>query len=166
MGFRLKGSFIGWYEIQFIKRSATYGDWDWSTEHFVTNFWLVNTAAEDLVAGKLQINNATKDTAGVWQIDSGFSGAANNAAPLSDETFVDKMIGALPQPGVHKVWMSRGTKGHDRSYGPLQDYADELMEKRGYPPSHFQSKVYSRTGHNERSWARYLDEPMRFWLSE
>lgn len=85
---------------------------------------------------------------------------------LSDETFVDKLIGALPQPGVHKVWMSRGTKGHDRNYGPLQDYADQLMEKRGYPPSRFQSKVYPRTGHNERSWARYLDEPMRFWLSE
>mgnify|MGYP000128401974 CR=1 FL=1 len=106
-----KGSGWNWYEIQFIKRSATYGDWDWSTEHFVTNFWLVNTAAEDLVAGKLQINNATKDTAGVWQIDSGFSGAANNAAPLSDETFVtwDSRDALQTMPAVSAWALLSGT---------------------------------------------------------
>lgn len=84
---------------------------------------------------------------------------------LSDETFVQKMIGSLPQPGVHKVWMSRGTKGLDRQYEPLQNLADSLMRQNGYSSINFQSRVYPRSGHNEHSWARYLDEPLRFWLN-
>ena len=84
---------------------------------------------------------------------------------LSDESLVQKMIGAIPGPESHKVWMSRGTKGLDRLYKPLQDLADSLMHERGYSSHNYQTRVYTRSGHNERSWARYLDEPLRFWLS-
>jgi len=28
----------------------------------------------------------------------------------------------------------------------------------------FETRVYKNSGHNERSWARYLDQPMKFWL--
>ena len=84
---------------------------------------------------------------------------------LSDETLVEKMIAALPATEPYKVWMSRGTKGLDRDYEPLQNLADDLMRKRGYTSRNFHSQVYSRSGHNEKSWARYLDEPLRFWLS-
>jgi hypothetical protein len=43
--------------------------------------------------------------------------------------------------------------------------ADRLMSERGYLSHNFISKVYERSGHNERSWAKYLDQPIRFWLS-
>jgi len=84
---------------------------------------------------------------------------------LSDEKFVEKMIAAIPDPGSHKVWMSIGTKGLDSDYLPLQRFADQEMAKKGYGRHDYLSKVYKRSGHNERSWARYLDEPMSFWLT-
>lgn len=80
---------------------------------------------------------------------------------LSDESFARAMVEALPID--HKIWMSHGDKGLDREYPPLQNYVDLLMRERGFT-TNYQSKVYKRSGHNERSWAKYLHEPLRFWL--
>jgi predicted alpha/beta superfamily hydrolase len=81
---------------------------------------------------------------------------------ISDQEFARKMVDALPLS--HKIWMSRGNKGRDAEYPPLQDFVDQLMAKRGFG-NRFMSKSYNRSGHNERSWAKYLNEPLRFWLS-
>lgn len=81
---------------------------------------------------------------------------------ISDQEFARKMVDALPLS--HKIWMSRGNKGLDAEYPPLQDFVDQLMAKRGFG-SRYMSKSYNRSGHNERSWAKYLNEPLRFWLS-
>jgi enterochelin esterase-like enzyme len=81
---------------------------------------------------------------------------------ISDENFARSMIEALPL--THKIWMSRGDKGLDRDYPPLQNFVDALMRERGFT-NNFESKVYKRSGHNERSWAKYLQEPLRFWLN-
>jgi predicted alpha/beta superfamily hydrolase len=80
---------------------------------------------------------------------------------LSDENFARAMVDALPL--THKIWMSRGDKGLDKEYPPLQSYVDSLMRERGFT-NNFETKVYKRSGHNERSWAKYLQEPLRFWL--
>ena len=81
---------------------------------------------------------------------------------MSDQDFARKMVEALPI--THKVWMSRGNKGLDAEYPPLQDFVDQLMVARGFG-NRYLSKSYNRSGHNERSWAKYLNEPLRFWLS-
>jgi hypothetical protein len=81
---------------------------------------------------------------------------------ISDEEFARKMVDALPL--THKVWMSRGNKGIDAEYPPLQDFVDQLMFARGFG-NRYMTKSYKRSGHNERSWAKYLHEPLRFWLS-
>jgi len=60
--------------------------------------------------------------------------------------------------------MSRGDKGLDKEYVRLQTMVDQLMKAKGFTHN-FESKVYKRSGHNERSWAKYLHEPLRFWLS-
>ena len=79
---------------------------------------------------------------------------------------VDALIDLLPPPGEHKIWMSHGTRGHDAKYGPLQSYADSKMKEAGWKlEKDFRSHVYRKSGHNERSWARYLDQPMKFWLT-
>ena len=80
-------------------------------------------------------------------------------------TLVDALIDKLPSPGSHKVWMSHGTRGHDAKYAPLQKHADSKMKTAGWHlGKDFETRVYNRSGHNERSWARYLDQPMKFWL--
>ena len=85
--------------------------------------------------------------------------------PIGGNPLVDALLNALPKPGVHKVWMSRGTKTLDGKYKPFQDYADGLMISKGWRSHHdFSSKVYPRTSHSERSWRKYLDDAMFFWL--
>jgi predicted alpha/beta superfamily hydrolase len=81
---------------------------------------------------------------------------------ISDENFARSMVEELPL--THKIWMSRGDKGLDKEYPPLQNYVDSLMRSRGFT-TNYESKVYKRSGHNERSWAKYLHDPLRFWLS-
>jgi predicted alpha/beta superfamily hydrolase len=85
--------------------------------------------------------------------------------PFGGNELVERIIKELPSPSTHKIWMSHGTKGLDSAYAPFQHLADKLMAERGYLPHNFVTKVYERSGHNERSWAKYLDQPMRFWLN-
>jgi enterochelin esterase-like enzyme len=80
---------------------------------------------------------------------------------ISDQNFARSMVEALPL--THKIWMSRGDKGLDKEYPPLQNFVDTLMRERGFT-NNFETKVYKRSGHNERSWAKYLNDPLRFWL--
>lgn len=85
---------------------------------------------------------------------------------LGGRPLVDALIGNLPENGTHNIYMSRGTKGLDADYAPFQLHADSLMAKKGYQSDHnFISRVHNRTGHNEKSWASYIDEPLRFWLT-
>lgn len=85
--------------------------------------------------------------------------------PLGGNPLVDWLLPRIPQAGIAKVWMSRGTKGLDATYPPFQEYADLRMADLGWKGKRFTSKVYHRTTHNERSWASYVDEPLRFWLN-
>lgn len=85
---------------------------------------------------------------------------------LGGMPLVEALIKELPATGTHNIYMSRGTKGLDADYGPFQLHADSLMLERGYRPDrNFMTRVHTRTGHNEKSWASYIDEPISFWLS-
>ena len=85
---------------------------------------------------------------------------------IGGNRLVERTIQELPSPGTHKIWMSRGTKSLDADYKPFQEYADRLMKEKGYRIGHdFVTKVYEKSSHNERSWASYLDQVMKFWLN-
>ncbi len=80
---------------------------------------------------------------------------------------VDALIDALPSPDRTKLWMSRGTKGLDGTYEPFQNYADQRAHDRGWVDGqNMITKVFERTSHSEKSWASYLDQALRFWLTE
>lgn len=83
---------------------------------------------------------------------------------LGGDRLVEAMVKELPSPGRHKIWMSRGTKKLDRDYRPHQDFADRLMSDLGWSSKDFQSKVYQGAGHNERAWAKQVQDGLRFWL--
>lgn len=86
---------------------------------------------------------------------------------ISSHAFIDHLIDALPSPETHKLWMSRGTKGLDASYEPFQNYADARAIRNGWDlERNFQTKVYPRTTHNEKSWQSYVAESLRFWLDD
>jgi len=79
---------------------------------------------------------------------------------------VDGIMGALPAPGDHKIWMSRGTKSLDADYGPYQERANLIARDMGYGHARdLATPVFPRTSHNEDSWASYLNQALRFWLA-
>ncbi|NCV08288.1 MAG: alpha/beta hydrolase, partial [Actinobacteria bacterium] len=85
---------------------------------------------------------------------------------IGEKPLAEWLIKSLPDPHVHKVWMSRGTKGLDAQYETTQKHADKLMTDKNYRiGKDFETKIYSRTGHNEKSWASYLDQVLDFWLT-
>jgi predicted alpha/beta superfamily hydrolase len=84
---------------------------------------------------------------------------------LAGNPLVEWLINHLPEPGERKVWMSRGTKGIDAQYPPFQSYADSLMYQRGWRKPNFDSRIFHRSAHNERSWSSYVDEAVRFWFN-
>ena len=83
---------------------------------------------------------------------------------LAGNQLVDWMIPRLPNNEKFRIWMSRGTKGLDALYKPFQERADQIMSERGWDNQRYISKVFHRTSHNERSWASYVDQPLRFWM--
>lgn len=83
-----------------------------------------------------------------------------------EAALVDALLDSFPKPGTHRVWMSHGTGGYDAKYGPFQRHADQRLREVGWRDEEdFVTRVYNRSGHNERSWAKYLADPLRFWLS-
>ena len=82
---------------------------------------------------------------------------------IGGNPLVDHLLNALPKPGQHKVWMSRGNKKLDSTYKPHQDYADKLMANLGWQHQ-FKSVIFNKAGHNERAWAKQVDDAFRFWL--
>jgi len=85
---------------------------------------------------------------------------------LAGNELVDWVIPKLPNERHFKIWMSRGTKSLDALYEPFQNRANRLMIESGWDRHRFSSKVFHRTSHNERSWSRYVDQPIRFWLNQ
>ncbi|MFM8329850.1 MAG: alpha/beta hydrolase [Actinomycetales bacterium] len=85
---------------------------------------------------------------------------------LAGEELVDWMIPRFPNQQSHRIWMSRGTKGYDSKYQPLQNRADKLMRELGWQDQRFKSRIFKGAAHNERAWSRQIKEPLNFWLQD
>ena len=86
---------------------------------------------------------------------------------IGENHLVDALLNALPKPGAHKIWMSRGTKALDSQYQPFQEYADQKMIELGWKLDHdFLSVVFPKDRHNEPSWARQSAQALKFWLEK
>ena len=82
------------------------------------------------------------------------------------EPLVKGLMKTLPHAGEPKLWMSRGTKALDGNYGPFQDLANQYAISMGYKYGRdLATPVFNHTTHNERSWASYVNQALRFWLS-
>jgi hypothetical protein len=86
---------------------------------------------------------------------------------VGGHALVDGLMGALPAPGNHKLWMSRGTKSLDADYEPYQERANQIAGRMGYGKARdLSTPIFPRTSHNEDSWASYLNQALRFWLAD
>jgi len=84
---------------------------------------------------------------------------------IGRDDLVEKMMGDLPKPGTHKLWMSRGTKGLDAHYEHAQDLANRIIRQRGYRDNtDLITRTLNRGAHTNASWARYVPTALDFWL--
>ncbi len=83
---------------------------------------------------------------------------------LADEELVDWIVPKFRNLHSHRIWMSRGTKGFDSQYQPLQNRADKLMRDLGWREDRYISRVFKGAAHNERAWSRQIKEPLTFWF--
>jgi hypothetical protein len=86
---------------------------------------------------------------------------------IGGESLARKMMSEFPEPGKHKLWMSRGTKGLDALYEGPQDLADALIKSRGYKQnSNLVSRVLKNGAHSNATWAKYAPAALDFWLKD
>lgn len=71
----------------------------------------------------------------------------------------------LPDPHSHRLYIDRGTLGLDASFGPNQAFAEEVIKSHDFTPATFEARVYDGATHDEESWYRRLDIPLRFVLT-
>lgn len=80
------------------------------------------------------------------------------------ESLIGYLDSKLPAPKDHRIYFDHGDKTLDAGYGPWQKKADVVMEKRGYTPQLWMTKVFPGTAHDEVAWAERLSIPLEFIL--
>ncbi len=80
---------------------------------------------------------------------------------ISDDDFLRSIVREIPLS--MNVWLSIGTKGLDAEYRRSHELAKNLLIERGMRVN-LGTKIFEKSGHNERSWARDVREPLQFWL--
>jgi len=85
---------------------------------------------------------------------------------IGGNKLAENMMTEFPEPGRHKLWMSRGTKGLDATYEEPQDLATKLITQRGYREGvDLKYRTLNRGAHTNATWARYVPDALNFWLS-
>ncbi|GAA0190743.1 putative alpha/beta superfamily hydrolase [Brevundimonas nasdae] len=84
---------------------------------------------------------------------------------IGDGAMIDYMRAALPDPAMHRLYFDRGTEDLDARYALFQPVADRVARARGYVDGvSFETSVFPGASHNEPSWARRVQIPLRFLL--
>jgi len=87
--------------------------------------------------------------------------------PIGGNPLVKLTIENLPKPGFHTIWMAHGTEGFDSEYEPFQNYAHQLLAKRGYViGKDFTFNMYPGAGHTEAAWAEQSRDSLRNWFKK
>jgi predicted alpha/beta superfamily hydrolase len=82
---------------------------------------------------------------------------------ISNKDFVSAFVAQIP--ASMNIWMSIGTRGLDAEYGPFHELAEALLIERPMT-GRLKTKTFNKSGHNERSWARIVKYPLKFWLTD
>jgi predicted alpha/beta superfamily hydrolase len=84
----------------------------------------------------------------------------------ADDPTVDYFLPRIPEPGTHRLYFDRGSRGLDKEYGPYQDRVDREFISRGWRfGSDFLSLRFHGASHSEKSWRERIEVPLSFILS-
>ena len=87
----------------------------------------------------------------------------NNPVPAA---FFRYMENNLPDPATHKIYFDYGDATLDALYPPLQQQADQQMQKKGYSTKNWLTKYFPGEDHSEKAWHKRLNIPLTFLLGK
>lgn len=97
-----------------------------------------------------------------------FGGAAclSTHWPIGDGAMLDYLPGHLPDPSTHRLYFDRGTATLDATYPAYQDRADGIVRAGDYAGGrNFATRVFEGAAHDEASWSKRAEIPLRFLLA-
>jgi enterochelin esterase-like enzyme len=71
----------------------------------------------------------------------------------------------LPDPSTHKIYFDYGTETLDTLYEKYQKQVDSVMVGKGFTNKNWITLKFEGENHSEKSWAKRLDIPLVFLLS-
>jgi predicted alpha/beta superfamily hydrolase len=86
--------------------------------------------------------------------------------PEIPAAFAEYVETALPRDHSVKFYFDYGTKTLDSLYEPFQKTIDSIMTVGGYTEANWVTRKFEGAEHNERSWAKRLEIPLRFLLGK
>ena len=81
------------------------------------------------------------------------------------EAFFKYLEENLPSPKTHKIYFDYGTATLDKFYLPYQHRVDEVLKLKGFDETNSKNLKFEGHAHDEISWAKRLDVPLTFLLS-
>ncbi|RPJ66818.1 alpha/beta hydrolase [Alteromonas sediminis] len=80
---------------------------------------------------------------------------------ITDE-FMRYLKNTVPAPGNHKLYFDYGDQTLDAVYPPMQQYADRIMQDKGYDQSNWLTVFDKGAAHTEKAWRARLHQPLLF----
>ncbi len=89
---------------------------------------------------------------------------------LTDEHVASKfreyLTNNLPPANSKKIYFDYGNQTGDSFYQPYQTKIDEVMVRKGYDSTFWQTRYFEGESHSEISWAKRLSIPVMFLLGQ
>jgi predicted alpha/beta superfamily hydrolase len=103
---------------------------------------------------------------GAGCISTHWPGSHKIRGPEIPAAIKDYLKSALPQDQSVKIYFDYGTKTLDSLYEPFQMMIDSVMIGKGYTDRQWITRKFEGAEHNERSWSKRFDLPVKFLLGK
>ena len=87
-------------------------------------------------------------------------------APAFTNAMLRYLDAKLPAARKPKLYFDYGTATLDAGYEPHQLRVDSLLRAKGYGPAQWVTRKFAGAAHDEVSWQKRVDVPLRFLLSK
>jgi hypothetical protein len=81
-----------------------------------------------------------------------------------ENIMVDALAAALPKPNQHRLYFDYGTETLDAGYEPFQQRMNQHLAQKGW--NSFVCHKFEGAAHDEASWRKRLEVPLRFLLGQ
>ena len=103
---------------------------------------------------------------GAGCVSTHWPGALTFTDPEIPKAFTAYVKAHLPADQQLKLYFDYGTQTLDSSYDPLQQQVNRVLRDANYPLNMWVSQKFEGASHEENSWAKRFDVPVKFLLGK